>query len=277
MGFAGLSHKRNLPKHHAAKVIELLTTNDEEKVNRFRVLEDTYNKEPKLVSGYNYFLSVLENASGEYKIGLDVLQKILDLIDSIAHPSEEIDNVTSLVCKLMEEHIFKTMKDTKELYYYNTDYGIYVSTGECLIEEQLELLYPEISTHKVQEVMQKIKRRTLTNRDDFDSNEEIVNVENGLLNIHTGEIQDHSPDFLTTIQLPIEYDPSAKCPTILKFLGQILHPQDVFTTMQLFGYILLKSSKFEKAFMLFGIGDNGKSVFIKLIESFAGQQNTSHV
>ena len=29
--------------------------------------------------------------------------------------------------------------------------------------------------------------------------------------------------------------------------------------------------------MLFGSGDNGKSVFIKLIESFVGRQNTSHV
>jgi P4 family phage/plasmid primase-like protien len=77
--------------------------------------------------------------------------------------------------------------------------------------------------------------------------------------------------------LPIRYDPSAKCPKILRFLGQVLHPQDVFTAMQLFGYILLKSSKFEKAFMLYGSGNNGKSVFIKLIESFVGKHNASHV
>jgi putative DNA primase/helicase len=77
--------------------------------------------------------------------------------------------------------------------------------------------------------------------------------------------------------LPIKYNPGAKCHNILRYLGQVLHPQDVFTAMQIFGYILLKSSKFEKAFMLFGSGNNGKSVFIKLIESFAGKQNTSHV
>ena len=57
----------------------------------------------------------------------------------------------------------------------------------------------------------------------------------------------------------------------------MLHPQDVFTAMQIFGYILLRSSEFEKAFMLFGSDNNGKSVFIKLIESFVGRQNTSHV
>ena len=77
----------------------------------------------------------------------------------------------------MEEYEFKTMSDTKELYYYDSDHGVYVSTGECIIEAQLELLYPEISTYKVQEVMQKIKRRTLSHRDQFDSSEDIVNIE----------------------------------------------------------------------------------------------------
>ena len=34
------------------------------------MLEDTYNKESKLVSGYNYFLSVLENVLGDPKVGI---------------------------------------------------------------------------------------------------------------------------------------------------------------------------------------------------------------
>jgi P4 family phage/plasmid primase-like protien len=276
-GFAGLSYKRSMLKEYAGKVVEILTSKDEERTNRFRILEVTYNKESKLVSGYNYFLSVLENASGEYRIAVDILRGILALIDELTHQNGEIDRVTSLTENMMKEFEFRTMSDTKELYYYDSDHGIYIPAGECLVEAQLELLYPEISTHKVQEVTQKIKRRTLTHRDEFDSNEEIVNVKNGLLNIHTGEIKDHSPSFLSTIQLPIHYNPSIKCHNILRFLGQVLHPQDVFTAMQIFGYVLLKDSKFEKAFMLFGSGDNGKSVFIKLIESFVGRQNTSHV
>lgn len=237
----------------------------------------TYNKESKLVSGYNYFLSVLENASGEYRIAVDILREILVSIDGLTHQDGEIDSVTSLTRNMMEEFEFKTMSDTKELYYYDSDHGIYNPAGERIIEAQLELLYPEITTHKVQEVTNKIKRRTITHRDQFDSSEEIVNVENGLLNIHTGELKEYSPEFLSTIQLPIRYNPSIKCHNILRFLGQVLHPQDVFTAMQVFGYILLKNSKFEKAFMLFGSGNNGKSVFIKLIESFVGRQNASHV
>jgi hypothetical protein len=87
----------------------------------------------------------------------------------------------------MNEYEFKTMSDTRELYYCDAYQGIYILAGECLVEAQLELLCPKIYTHKVHEVINKIKRRTLTPRDQFDSNEEIVNVKNGLLNIYIQE------------------------------------------------------------------------------------------
>lgn len=77
--------------------------------------------------------------------------------------------------------------------------------------------------------------------------------------------------------MPIEYDPKAKCPNILKFLGEVLHPQDVFTAMQVIGYCLYKSAEYEKAVMLVGPGLNGKGVFIKLIEALVGRDNCSHV
>ena len=60
------------------------------------------------------------------------------------------------------------------------------------------------------------------------------------------------------------YDPKAKCPNILKFLGQVLQPQDVFTAMQIIGYCLYRDNKYEKAITLAGPGGNGKEVFIRL-------------
>ena len=113
------------------KLSKLLAINDEERTNRFRVLDDTYNKESKLVSGYTYFLCVLENASGEHSIAVDILRKILISIDGLTHQNGEIDRVTLLTQTLMKEFEFKTMSDTKELYYYDSNHGIYVPAGEC--------------------------------------------------------------------------------------------------------------------------------------------------
>jgi hypothetical protein len=52
------------------------------------------------------------------------------------------------------------MEDTGQVYYYNEYAGIYVRTGESLIKEQLEILRPNISNKLVNEVLQKVKRRT---------------------------------------------------------------------------------------------------------------------
>jgi putative DNA primase/helicase len=118
----------------------------------------------------------------------------------------------------------------------------------------------------------------LSNRAEFDISEpHILNLQNGLLNIDTLELKEHSPDQLSLVQLPVRYDPNAKCPRILKFLGEVLHPQDIFTAMQIIGYCLYKTAEYEKATMLVGPGSNGKGVFLKVIEALVGLQNTSHV
>ena len=98
-----------------------------------------------------------------------------------------------------------------------------------------------------------------------------------MLNVHTLEFTEHSPDYLSLVQLPIKYDPNAKCPNVLKFLGQVLKPKDVFTSLQLCDYCLYKSAKYEKAVMCVGKGDNGKSTFLKPIERLLGVKNVSHV
>jgi phage/plasmid-associated DNA primase len=77
--------------------------------------------------------------------------------------------------------------------------------------------------------------------------------------------------------LPITIDPKTKCPNILKFLGQVLHLQDVFRALEVTGYCLYKNKVNEKAVILVVPGSNGKGAFIKLIESFVGLENASHV
>jgi putative DNA primase/helicase len=50
----------------------------------------------------------------------------------------------------------------------------------------------------------------------------------------------------------------------------------VFTVLQLFGYCLCRTAKYEKAVMCCGPGDNGKGTLIKLFQSFLGDRNVSH-
>ena len=61
-------------------------------------------------------------------------------------------------------------------------------------------------------------------------------------------------------RLPVRYDPSAPEPdTWLRFLDQLLHPEDIPTLQEYMGYCLIPSTKGQKMLLLKGKGGEGKS------------------
>jgi hypothetical protein len=228
-------HKYYVAIESTTLLIQKLSITDEERESRLLVLHSTYEKNPREVSGYQYILSVLENVvDGGRSFAKNILRKIVEMISG---RDNDQDMIASLTDQVMTEYSLKTMRDNEEMYSYDIGRGLYLRLGDSIIKEYLEILYPKIKTHTVNEIIQKIRRRTYVDRDKFDSIVDIINVQNGLLNIWTGELRDHSPDFLSITQLPIIHNPDSKCPAILKFLGQVLHPQDVFTAMEIIGYL----------------------------------------
>jgi P4 family phage/plasmid primase-like protien len=278
---SGLLHKLGIDFGSAKTLLELVAKDDEEIESRLRNLKDTYNKNREEVSGYKAFLEVLKSATGDDRIASDLLSTTLNILIN-NHSSKESadiyspDHVQLIVQELTGEFTFKTMRDTEEAYIYDAEKGLFIGRADILIKEHTELLYPEITTSQVCEIINKIRRRTYCDRTDFDKDPNIINTKNGLLNVITGEVEQHNPKYLSLVQLPITYDPKATCPNILRFLGQVLRPKDVFTALELFGYCICKTAKYEKAILCFGNGDNGKGVFLKLLEHFLGYQNVSH-
>ena len=268
-GLSGLLHRYDISIDSSTLLIQKLSINDEEIDSRLLVLNTTYQKASKEVSGYQCLLSVLENVVDDQTRAKNILRKIIEII-SVRHIDP--DAITSLTEQVMTEYAFKTMRDNDEIYYYDIGRGFYLRFGDSIIREYVEILNPKVKTHTVNEIIQKIKRRTYIDRNESDNHTDIINVQNGLLNIWTGELSEHSPDFLSIVQLPIVYNPNSKCQSIIRFLGQVLHPQDVFTAMEIIGYLLYRAAIYEKAVMLYGNGDNGKGVFIKLIEALLVQK-----
>jgi P4 family phage/plasmid primase-like protien len=280
-GITGYCRKNNVAKESAIQLVETLAKEDEEKRGRMMVLEQTYKKALDQVSGIKKLVGALEHATGSVNIAREIFQQISAMITSKSHSQgleKRTDDVTELTDQIMKEYTFKTMKDTNEIYYYDDNKGLYVNGGEWLIQEHAEILNSKVRTVQVYEVINHIRRRTGVDRNRFDSNPDILNLQNGFLNIKTGQFTEHSSSHLSLTQLPVVYNPEAKCPNILKFLEEVLQRRDVYTALQIIGYCVYKSAKYEKSIMLYGrSGDNGKGTFIRLIESFVGPDNTSHV
>jgi len=177
-------------------------------------------------------------------------------------------------------HLYTTRDDDKsEVWIYQE--GIYVPQGKTYIKEfTRDILGDFFSKHVCNEIINKIETDTYIESEKFFNNIEIENVpvENGIINVLTKELQPFSPERIFFNKLPLKYDTEAKCPIIQQFFNDVVaKPEDVQVLQELFGFILYKDYKFEKAFMMTGSGRNGKGKMVELMKRFLGPDNVVNV
>lgn len=109
----------------------------------------------------------------------------------------------------------------------------------------------------------------------------IANVKNGLLNISTRELSPHTPDFVSLVQYPVNYDPTAISPTWDKCIKEWMSGPEALEKTRLLqqfcGYCLSSSMLYDRALFMVGDGGNGKSTFIDTISMVIGTKATSHI
>jgi putative DNA primase/helicase len=194
--------------------------------------------------------------------------------DIVAEEPITLNEIQLLAKRITRDHTFKTTTDNGELFWYNG--SVYISGQEWRIKEQCRQVVKTIKTHQIQEVINYIKDTTYIDRSEFDADPNIRNVANGLLSVQTRELSPHRSDYLSVVQLPIEYNPKAECKEIIKFLRDVLKQKDIGTIIRLIGYFLLPTYEYDIVVMLFGKGANGKSTLLRLIAAFVGAINCSH-
>lgn len=110
-------------------------------------------------------------------------------------------------------------------------------------------------------------------RADFDRHKYLLNVDNGVIDLTSGELQPHNRELMLTKIANVTYQQDAKCPTWLAFLEQIfLGDKELEDYMQrLIGYALTGDTSEQIMMFLVGGGGNGKSVFIDTIKKLMGE------
>jgi putative DNA primase/helicase len=106
---------------------------------------------------------------------------------------------------------------------------------------------------------------------------ELINLLNGVLNVRTRELFAHSPEFLSTIRIPIAYDPTATCPAIDKFIGEVFCEDSIPLAWEILGDLITPDRSVQKAICIVGEGGNGKSAFLDLAGNFIGTENVCHL
>lgn len=111
-----------------------------------------------------------------------------------------------------------------------------------------------------------------TTNEQFDSDIFLLNCKNGTLNLQTGELKVHSKDDYITRRVEFDYNKNADCLEWRHFLMTIFQGdiQLIDFMQRAVGYSLSGSIKEQCIFILYGVGMNGKSTFLKHIFRILG-------
>jgi putative DNA primase/helicase len=188
------------------------------------------------------------------------------------------EGISEIVEFLLKKYDFKTVSGRRfdEIYLYQD--GIYqTDLGQQTIKKEVQNILNEIcSLHYVAEITGQVKRQTYA-KDFGTPPKNLICLNNGVLDLESGELLKHSPEYEFLSKIPVDYDPEAKCPKIEKFLTNTLYPEDVQVIKEWFGYSLYRDYPIKKAMVLLGEGNTGKSTLLNLLVNFIGDKNVSGV
>ena len=173
---------------------------------------------------------------------------------------------------LSEEHGLRVYKD-----------GIYIREREIAKQDRLlravqEALGGELFKMSHYNEVRSMLLDSVTPLSECDNTTHLC-VANGILNLETLELTQHTPERVFLSRLPVEYNPEATCPQIEEWLRDVLENdiQQVDLFLEAIGYTLLQTTELQKLFILEGPTKTGKSTAGKLLRALLGEGNVSNI
>ena len=108
--------------------------------------------------------------------------------------------------------------------------------------------------------------------EDFDKNHWALNVQNGMIDVLTGEFTGHKQEEFITKIANVDYDPQADCPLWKQFVREIMDfKPDLINFLQTAaGWALTGNIEEQTMFIFYGSGANGKTTFLNTILHILG-------
>lgn len=180
---------------------------------------------------------------------------------------------------LISIHGFKTWfgEKTDCSFYWNGKIMQKGTRGIVKVESE-KLLNRYCKRNVVDEIFEKIKRKTEIDKEEFEMiDTNFINVENGIWDIENKKLLPHDQKYNFQYLIPINKneDPLEKqdCPNWLKFIEETLYPEDIPVMQEWFGFNLYREYFIKKAVICEGEQDTGKSVLLDTVIKFIGEKN----
>lgn len=189
-------------------------------------------------------------------------------------PRKRANFFSDLVDQIAKAKVLLFAEDG-EPFAYDEELGCYRPIPQ--LTAWLANFFPEITTRSLlandlREIAQRLTWREdlRCSRDDFNRSKELVNLENGVFNLETGELLEHDPRFQFTYQVNASYrqDPECiNCPAFEEFCRSSLNgdPKKRQLLLEMIGYICSDMAVGKCAFFLQGQPNSGKSVVAEFV------------
>jgi putative DNA primase/helicase len=101
----------------------------------------------------------------------------------------------------------------------------------------------------------------------LDTHNDLLCVNNGIVNLKTGKLEPHNPNYYITKIIPIDYTPGAPAPHWGRFLHTVFegNTELIQWIQRVMGYTLTGSTDEHCLFFVYGVGKNGKSIFFEVL------------
>ncbi len=205
--------------------------------------------------------------------------------------SKDVIDYTTLEIKRLYDFI--TLRESNETLLY--DGKIYnKSYADSIIKEETEKIIENCGSHDRTEVINKIKAQTFKDIAEFDKDPNIISVDSGILYLDSLKLKKHTPDYLSRVLLPVEYqtpdyeirdesifediEKNLKDTLFWKYLkssftvDEEFRKEDFESVLEITASFFVKHHIDERSFLFLGRGENGKSVLMEYIENMLGEE-----
>lgn len=181
---------------------------------------------------------------------------------------------------IIKENDIKTIFSRKfeDTWYYDASTGLWLPTARKLIKMKVEKMLGEICrTNPVNEVFEKIKRMTGIDKAEFESPDNLLCLNNGVLDVVNKNLLPFDKKYNFKTKLDVDFVKDADCPKIKEFLAETFYEEDIPLIQEWIGFHLYKRYLIKKSVIMFGQKNTGKTIFLKLLTKFIGEKNKTGI
>ena len=194
--------------------------------------------------------------------------------------NEELD--WHLASQIIARHIhFVSYVDgEKKLLFFDPADGTWKTGAEELITKVArEAFRNKMSRYMREEIIADIQDVNYVFADEPDRPDAYLNLLNGVLEVSSGKLLPHSPEFYFRNVLPVKYNHRAVSTRILKFLEDATSDDlnKALRILEGYAYCLMPGYPIQKIVTLLGNGNNGKSIALGILTSFLGKKNIATI